>query len=176
MRTLEDVRDRCFIDDEGHWHWRGAMSAGVPRVYAPDHTNQDGEMSSQAGRRAVYHIIEGKAIPPSMRVYGTCEHDDCLNPECARMGPMSDLGKLIRKKGWLKGNARTILNARKVGRARSLLTPELITEIMESEETGLAIAARLSLSNSTVSKVRTGQARAFQPVGGMFSGLIREAA
>ena len=172
VKTLEEVKGRCFIDDDGCWIWRGAASNSVPRVYAPDWTLRDGAMSTQCGRRAVWHITHpGSVIPPRVQIFGKCGKWQCLNPECAQAGPKKAQGAVIRREGWLKGKPQTRVAARKTGRARSVVTPEIIAEIQASPETGLQLAARLGISMQTVSKARRGQIVAFQPVGGFFGGL-----
>ena len=59
---------------------------------------------------------------------------------------------------------------RAIGRARSKLTADLIREIQISPETGVALAARLGMGTTLVSKARRGEARSFQSAG-IFSGL-----
>lgn len=205
MKTLEEVRGRCFIDDEGHWLWRGAMSAGFPRLYAPDWTatkkrfdaaiaNAEGRrtenalikaaivdamepvMASQPGRRAVHHIAKGEPLPKRWRAFGTCDEDACLNPDCASAGPGKAVGAQTRRTGRFKGVLKRILANRAIGRKRSHLTPELISEIRASSENGLAIAKRLNLGRTVVSRARVHGTPCHEPIGGLFSGLIREAA
>ena len=170
--TLDDIKARCFITDEGCWEWRGASSEGVPRIYAPNHQKEGSPMESQVGRRAVWHVRTGKAIPKGHRVFGTCENAACLNPEHAKCGTTSELGALTKKLGRFKNKPARIAASRISGRKRSHLTPELIAEIQASEETGVAIAQRLNLGREVVSRARRGKIKAFQPIGGMFSGLM----
>jgi uncharacterized membrane protein (DUF4010 family) len=66
-----------------------------------------------------------------------------------------------------------IVANRKIGKKRSVLTNELIAEIRSSPETGSQLVARLGIGRSTISKVRTGQATSFAPVGGIFTGLLK---
>lgn len=170
--NLDDIKARCFITDEGCWEWRGAASDGVPRIYAPNHQKEGSPMECQVGRRAVWHVRTGKAIPKGHRVFGTCENAACLNPEHAKCGTTGELGALTKKLGRFKNKPARIAASRISGRKRSHLTPELIAEIQASEETGVAIAQRLNLGREVVSRARRGKIKAFQPIGGMFSGLM----
>ncbi len=170
MRTLEEVKGRCRIDDDGCWIWTGATAKGAPRIYAPRH---DGKMVTHCGRRAVWQMQNpGVRMPDTLQAFGTCGKGLCVNPECGKVGPKKLQGAVTAHKGWLKGKIRTAVAARTHGRARSVLTPELIAEIQASPESGVAIARRLRISHQTVSKARRGKVVCFQPVGGMFSQLL----
>lgn len=175
MRTLEDVKGRCFIDDEGHWIWRGAKHAKTgPRIYALNLST--GEMESQTGRRAVWQMVKGEPIKKGWRVYGTCRESMCVNPECLGYGPSNSVGRHIAKTGKFKNQPKRIAANRAIGRKRAGYTPEQRAEVLTSNETGSALVARLGLGRGVISRMRTGAALAFEPVGGLFSGLIREAA
>lgn len=172
--NLDRIKAACIIDeDTGCWHWTGCLSNGKwPRVYAPNHSKPGSPMEVQTGRRAVWHIVTGKAIPKDHRVHGRCTDPQCLNPEHMRCGPASEWGKHLQRTGIYKGKATRVLANRAIGRARSVLTPELIAEITASHETGEALAARLGLSRQIVSKARRGKARAFHALANPFAGLI----
>jgi hypothetical protein len=177
MRTLEDVRGRCRIDAITRcWEWTGASHKGIARVYAPDWTILDGALRPQAGRRGVWHIQNpGKGLPSGWRVYGTCDIDLCLNPAHAEAGPAKAQGAQIAQSGRYKGQMARILANRANGRKRSALTPELVTDILGSDETHAAAGRRTGISEDVVRNVRTGRgARCLQPLGGMFSALIKQ--
>jgi hypothetical protein len=170
--TLDDIKDRCFIDDDGCWIWRGGKSGGVPKVYAPNFSKPGAPMESQVGRRAVWQIVNNKPIPPCHRVYKTCEKARCLNPAHMRCGSNAQVGAFIAKSGVLKGSAKRIAANRLIGRKRSTLTPALIAEIQQSSETGLQLAQRLNLGREIVSRARRGEIKAFAPIASPFSGLM----
>ena len=68
MKTLEEIRQRCVITDDGHWLWKGATRPdGRPNIWAPDYTR--GGMATQCGTRAVWHCSTEKAIPEGWRAY-----------------------------------------------------------------------------------------------------------
>lgn len=171
--TLDDIKGRCHIDDDGHWIWKGALSEGKwPRIWAPDHTQPGSPMKVQVGRRAVWHVSTGQAIPKGWRVFGTCPVDRCLNPGHMKCGTTAEWGEHVSKSGIHAGNVRRLAAARQLGRKRSVMTAETRMEIITSPETGRALARRLGISEQTVSKVRRGQSVCFEPAGGMFSGLV----
>jgi hypothetical protein len=170
--TLDDIKDRCRVEGE-HWVWAGALSAGVPRVWAPDFTLHGGEFRSQTGNRAVWHVKTGKAIPKGWRVFGSCDVALCMNPECMTCEPPAARGRKVAASGKLKGQIKRIVANRAIGRKRSVVKDERqLAEIITSAETGVAIARRLGVPRQTVSKARTGQLLAFAPVGGIFTALL----
>lgn len=180
MKTLDDIRDACRIDDEtGCWEWTGAVDRGLPRIYAPDFSRCKGGMRVQVGRRALWHIVNQKALPRGWRVYGdpaVCTSLTCMNPEHLKAGSIASWGRDRAKAGHLKGNIKLHAHLRKQGRRRSVLTPETYAEILTSTESGAALARRLNISNDTVSKARRGKIKCFQAIGGLFSGLLKGAA
>jgi hypothetical protein len=171
MKTLEDIRQRCVITEDGHWLWKGALTAeGRPRIHAPDYTN-NGRMIPQSGPRAVVHCSTGRPIPVGWRAYGTCEHKTCCNPKCIKCTSEADFGAWLRRTGKYKGDVRRILANRATSRSRSVLTPERIAYIQTSPKLGKDLAVELGISETTVSKARRGESQAFQAAG-LFSGLI----
>lgn len=172
MKTIEEIQGRCRITPEGHWLWAGSLRHdGRANIWAPDYTR--GGMSVQSGPRAVTHCSTLRPIPAGWRCYGTCDEPACCNPEHVTCTTEVAFGRWLKKAGKFKGKTTRILANRAIGRARSKLTPELIAEIQASSETGRALAARLSVGTTLVSKVRRGQARAFTgAAAGMFSALI----
>lgn len=171
--TLDDIKDRCTVDeDTGCWHWKGALSEGKwPRIHAPNHRKPGSPMEVQTGRRAVWHVKTGVAIPENHRVYGTCTDPQCLNDAHMRCGPPRDWGKHLAKTGAYKNKVTRQIASRRTGRARSVLTADLIAEIQQSTESGREIVRRTGLSDQTVSKARNGKVVSFQPIGGFASGL-----
>lgn len=129
-------------------------------------------MVVQTGRRAVWHVSTGKPIPPRWRVFGTCTDVRCLNPKHMECGTTTEWGEQLRSSGAYKGSMSRQSAARKTGRARSVLTHETLQEILASNESGRALAARLNISEQTVSKARHGRLVCFDAVGGLFSGLM----
>lgn len=171
---LEDIKERCYINDEGCWVWKGAISEGKwPRIWAPDHTKPGSPMKTQTGRRAVWHIKSGVAIPTGYRVYGDCECDQCLNPAHMKCGPTSEYGEHIKETGKFRGSVKRITANRATGQKRSKISPGQIAVILGSYETGKDISARMNVSRQLISRYRTGKGGlCWEPVGGMFSQLM----
>ncbi|MGE0349826.1 hypothetical protein [Hydrogenophaga sp.] len=155
--TLDDIKDRCFITEEGCWEWRGALSDGRwPRVHAPNHSKPGSPKEVQGGRRAVWQIATGKPIPKGWRVFGTCNCETCLNPEHMDSGTTAKVGRFTRRTGRFKCNPARIAANRRLGRNRAALTAEQVAAIQQSDEPGTVWAKRLNVSRQTVSRARNG--------------------
>ncbi|MDA8522000.1 hypothetical protein [Acidovorax sp. NCPPB 4044] len=177
MRTIEQIKARCEITDDGHWLFLGGLRVdGRPNIYGPDYTRSDGGMQTQCGLRAVWHIINQRAVPAGWRVFGICEEVACCNPEHIRCAPESEFGRYVRKTKKLKGQTRRILANQAISRKRSRMTPELIQYIQASPKKGVELALELDLSRSLISKARRGEYVAFAGAAGMFGGLIGRSA
>lgn len=171
MKTLEEIRQRCVITDDGHWLWKGSTRPdGRPNIWAPDYT-KEGQMRVQCGTRAVWHCSTEKPIPEGYRAYGICEHKTCCNPKCIRCTSEADFGAWLRSTGKYKGDVRRILANRAIARSRSVLSPERIAYIQASPKVGKELAAELGISAQTVSKARRGDCIAFQGAN-PFLGLV----
>lgn len=92
------------------------------------------------------------AIPKGMFVCHTCDNPPCVNPDHLFLGTRQD-------------NMRDATAKKRIGIYTNpqqyyflKLTPELVKEIRTSEESGRAIAKRLGLSQSHVSRIRKGLA------------------
>lgn len=169
--TLDDIKARCRIEGL-HWIWTGATSGGVPRVWAPDFTLHEGKPRAQTGKRAVWHVKTGKAIPKGRRVFGNCGDPLCLSPECMTCEQVAKRGARVAASGKLKGQVKRIAANRRTGRKRSLVRgPDQLAEILTSTESGVELARRLGIPRQTISKARNGQLLAFHAVGGIFAGL-----
>lgn len=173
MRTLEEIKGRCVITDDGHWLWRGSLRRdGRPNIYAPDFTRAGGGLATQCGLRAVWHCVHQKPVPQGYRVYGACAEKACCNPAHIRCTSEVDYGAWLQRTGAFKGKTARILANRAINRHRAALTPEQIVYVQTSPKTGVALAEELGVSTSVLSKYRRGESIAVRADGGLFSGLI----
>ena len=176
MRTLEEIKGRCFVTEDGHWLWRGTLTShGRAHIYAPDYTRKDGELTCQSGARAVWHVINQKALPDGYRAYVTCDYPECCNPECITATTSSQHGKFGSRKGRHKGNPNHITANRAICAKRAKLTAEQVLYVQTSPKTGVALAAELGVSTSTISKLRRGGNKVTAPGGApnIFTALMR---
>lgn len=94
VNTIEDLRQRCYIDEEGHWIWRGAFTV-----------HKNGYMVGSIWSPALARTITlAKAIglltnrqPRDGRLwFRACTHRECANPAHYRIGTRSEMGKHSR--------------------------------------------------------------------------------
>lgn len=173
MKTLEEVKKLCRIDDDGHWIWDGATSkAGQSRILAPDFTQDPtgATQRTQHGKRAVWHINTGKPIEEGYRVYSKCHVHSCLKPTCLVCETDAEYGARQVASGRLRGSLRRRLLAGRASASTRALTDEQIAEIMASQETAKALAKKFGVHRCTVGIYRRGVSKA---VPNFFQGLIR---
>ena len=179
---IDTIKDRCHIDTiTGCWMWRGAVSLSnggstrQPRVWTVDYTRDatGNTKTVQTGNRAAWHAHTGQPIPPGHRVFKTsaCTNGMCVNPAHMQCGTTTSWGKSVARKGVWKGSSARIQANRATGRARSHVDAATVADIRNSTETGEAIAARLGIGRSIVSKARRGQMKSML-AGNPFAGLM----
>jgi hypothetical protein len=171
MRTLDEVRDSCVIlppddSDDGreHWVFRGT------RIHAPDFTADPAGQTlvTQRPRRAARHIATGRPIPKGWRVWSRCRVEDCVNPACLACGNLQAYGRARARSGADKGQLPRILANRRNSDKQRKITRAMADDILGSNASNIALAARLGLHRETVSRVRRGLTRV---PGNIFQGL-----
>lgn len=165
MKTIDEIKGRCRIDEfTGCWNWAGAMVGGKsPRIWQ----TEDGKDKSMPGRRAAWLAL-GRELPSGWRVYGTCDSLVCVNPAHMKAGLTAEFGAHTRASGKQKGNINRIKANRLTGRKRAALPAETVAEVISSNETGVALAARLGVAPATISGYRRHGLPCYEPVGGLF--------
>lgn len=170
--TLDDIRQRCVLRD-GHWLFRGALSTGKwPRIWGPD-LSRGGELHAQVGRRLVWQLLTGKAIPEGHRVWGTCRENACLIPSHCACGTTAQWGAYMTESGIHKASVPRKVARIALAAKRTHLSAEQILEVQLSDEPGIVLAERLGVSDSTISKARQGKHLIARQAGGVFAGLMR---
>jgi hypothetical protein len=173
--TLQDIKDRCVVDDfTDCWNWKGAISHGKhSRIWAVDYT-RGGKLAAQPGKRAVWHIINQRALPNGWRVYSNCANTLCLNPDHISAGSTELWGRAVTRNGVHKNSvARKIAAKRRQG-AHTTLDQFSQAEIRRrsANETGLSLAREFGVSKSLVSRIIRGETSSSAAMG-IFSGLIK---
>lgn len=161
VRSLEDIRARCRIDEEtGCWLWGMAqhIDRGRPgtygRTYLPDH----GEPRHASAHRAAW-LVSGRKLPKGHIVWRSlCAGGLCCNPQHCKSGTAADKGRDQAMRGTLKGNVnRRIQNQRN---ARKNMTPAHVVEravaMFASGMAQKAVAAELGIAKDTARKIRLG--------------------
>ena len=153
--TLEAMRERCIVDeDTGCWLWSGAMARGYPRIWT-EHpaTRVAGSISATM---AAWHLA-GNPLPVGNVVYRTCNCMRCVNPCHMKTGTKAAACQFLADSNRYKGQPHRQVANKINGMKRSKLTPELITEIRNSDEQARSMAKRLDVSESLISAYRKGK-------------------
>lgn len=169
MRTIEKLRARCKVDEDGCWIWQGAYSKPKanpwPAIYAPDFTrDQSGAtMTTQLGKRAVWHIVTGKPIADGHEVWSSCHKSGCVSPKCLRCGTRDERYAAISASGIMKhaNNARMAAGHKLViekNRERFGMSQERVDAILAHPDLSLTkLAKMVGVHKKTVWSVRTGR-------------------
>lgn len=160
IRSLEDLRIRCVIDDVTECWIYPTVEAVDPRarVWLPPDVVNEEKGRTLTIRKAAW-ILAGKKLPKGHLVYGhVCVRLDCANPEHSRAASRANMGAAQAKSGRMKGDpARAITNRRNF--LKQALPMERIAEVKALLSQGLQnkqVAERLDLHPTTVSRIRKG--------------------
>lgn len=160
VRTLEDLRVRCLIDDiTGCWNYQVRTLPDRQRAWGANIWMSDLQ-KSETLQRAAWLLAHGKlGAARDWNVWRTCGNRMCCNPGHLKAGLRRQMGAWQVQDGSLRGNpVRGAINRRaKMTAASTVLSFELADWIRESSQTGLAVAHALAVSPQTVSRVRLGQ-------------------
>lgn len=105
--------------------------------------------------RAGYFLTTGMEPPSDKFLACTCDTEDCGNPKHRKLITPGGQQKRGKKRPMV---TRVRIAATRRARSPVGMTLELAGEIRCSDETGVAIAARLGISRSLVQKIRSGRA------------------
>lgn len=158
IRTIEDIRQRCSIDEAGCWVWRRATTTagGRPAAYLP----AIGRVGTIAH---ALKLINGKTCERSYYP-AKCQNRMCCNPAHQLLLTRSQLTKLTTPKPSLLTRGRMA-----VGRARAAplrLLPEQYMEIRGSTMLLREIQERYGVSRCYASQLRSGAAPIFKTLAG----------
>jgi len=157
IRTVEDLRDRCRIDEEtGCWHWGLAIVRGAPHVSFVD---ADGKRRRGTGRNAAAALgLEG-GVPDGHVAFARacCPSSDCVNPLHTRTGTRRQKGEAIVRTGEQRGLPSKAIPVSASNRRRQKLTPDQVEAIRSSTDTQTALAARYGVSQTTIWAIVSGR-------------------
>lgn len=152
VRTLADLKMRCHIDEEsGCWRWKGHCCRGTPFTHFP----LDGKAMKASGRRAAL-ILSGQRPEPGQVAFprDACMYHDCVRPQCARWGTVSDRMQYVARQGRF-GDPERLARLARYNESRRKVSTEDRLEIVLSPETGVEIAKRMNISQRRVSQIRS---------------------
>jgi hypothetical protein len=168
VRTLEQLRQSCVIDDEtGCWLWRGAMSVkpgghAVPRVWMPHSDgvrDADGKLGkAQTGARAAW-TLAGRRLRRWQIIWRqVCWNTQCINPEHGVAGTRREMGAAETASGHMQGNPERAAKNIKSS-SRQLLPVETVRKaeaMFAAGATSRAVKRELHISNASTARIRNG--------------------
>lgn len=144
--------------------WNGYSFKNTPYVSA------DGAMTSVRG---LLWKLQGKKAPEGRVFYrAVCEQDRCVCPQHIRCETADEHMKRMAQPE-RRTAAGEALRAARISRRRrknSRVTPEVLQTIMQSDESGPALSAKLGISRQLISQYRRGRlgaTRASNPFQGL---------
>lgn len=152
VRTLDDLRGRCVIDEEcGCWHFRTARGRPVRR----DRTAKVFvHLVGQVVVTRAAWVLSGRPVPPTKwLVYRTCSSYDCANPEHMRAGTRRQQGRHLASSGKASTPAKAAANAA-TARARRVITPEIAEWIAESPQGARDVGHAVGVHHNHVNVIR----------------------
>lgn len=150
VRTFDDLRGKSRIDEEtACWIVDGHRNRGSTQLWLP----AAGKVMSLTA--AFAWLKTGAAAEPGRMWVAVCGNTGCGNPEHRQLGDRGLLMRITRPK--LSQLHRARIQQAHLKRSRCY-SPELHAEILSSPESGKALAERIGVHESVVSKVRRGEA------------------
>ena len=156
IRTVEDVRQRCFIDADGCWIWRGCKSDGTPTAkIAGKYWKVRRWVCIQDRAKA------GKPMPAGRWSAACgCAKRQCVSPRCAMPLEPKAFAAWLRDVGYLNTPAHKAACAEAMRKAAPKLDArkavECATRILAGEPSA-SVAASLGICESYAYRVASGR-------------------
>lgn len=162
IRNLEDLRQRCRIDEDSNcWVWGGGttMIRGSEVAYA--HYSPDGIKATSkqmpAGRAA--WIASGRKADKGQLVYRCCETKLCINPAHHKCGSRKEAGAFIAQTNRMKNSQKRI-----AANFKNYLKQATPIEQVRQVEAAIAsgkklyeIAKEMKMDMTTITKISSGR-------------------
>lgn len=134
--------------DDDCWPWLGQiLSGGYGRISAGPKTS-----GGLLAHRVSWELANNSPIPEGMVVMHSCDNRSCVNPNHLSIGThMENTWDMIKK-----GRAKYV-KFLGVENKRSILTPEIVKEIRQSDLNHAAMARKIGVSVGCVRSVRSGR-------------------
>lgn len=151
VHDAESLRMRCVCNaDTDCWQFRKADGKPHAKGAAPKVWIHGGKPVTPT--RAMWAFHTGKPVQSHWVIYRTCDTANCINPahlKCATRA--TQVRALIERAGVSKNSLE---NLRAATEQRSKLTPELRTWVLESGQSGPAVAYALGMSQGRINVIR----------------------
>lgn len=164
VRALEDLRQRCRVDDlTGCWHWALAVATQggciVPMVHVSTGAlGNDRKSNTMPAARAAW-LLSGRRLPAGHVVWRqVCTADRCINPAHCLAGTRSEMHAAVAATGRNRGKPeRAVVNAK--SRLHMVKPAKVVRQAEQLFAAGRMqkeVRAQLGLSQKTASAIRRG--------------------
>lgn len=164
IRRLQDLIDRCIIDDEtGCWRWRCAYrpssrGSKTPVVHIPAGVLGNAERVQMSAQKASW-LLSGRTLRDGALVWRqTCNSDECINPEHCRSGSRRQMVKAVAATGRNRGDpVRAVINAR--NRASMNVPADVVRQVEEMFRAGALqkeVRSVFGIAADTARSIRAG--------------------
>lgn len=157
IRTLEDMRQRCHVDDEtGCWLWRMAVANTTPSMRLP-------ALGRTVAAGVAICFLTTDALPAPGVIWhriDTCRSMLCVCPAHRTAG--TQLSKMAFMRGTKKPPLTKVRMAA-ARRAHSVVTEAIVADIRSSKLTGTELAGKHGISVSHACRIKRNTAR--RPLG-----------
>lgn len=152
IRTIEDIRQRCMIDEAGCWVWAGYCRPKTGRP-AMRMEVEPGKARCVQLSIALHLIKTGRLPAPDARIYhpAVCRNIRCCNPAHQKLMTKSQINMLV---GGHSAAARAKISAANFGKGK--LSMQDRAEILGSHRPLTEIMDRYGISLGYASQLRRG--------------------
>jgi hypothetical protein len=162
IKTLEDIRQRCRIDQDSKcWDWGGGITVIRGSEVAYLHYSPDGTKETRkqmpAGRAA--WIASGRKAEKGQVVYRCCNTKLCCNPAHMKCGTKKEAGAFLSESGKFK-NQPTRIKANIKSCMKQMIPLERVRAVEHAIASGMLrkdIAAALNINEATITKISSGR-------------------
>lgn len=149
--TEADLMDRCHVDENDCWHWRGACCKGRPRLWF-------GPFASVTSMGAVIAFLRTGKRPRSNAAWRpTCQTQCCANPAH---------NVLVKRSTYQKGRkfSPAVLLRMAIGNASRAKLPQQSVEVIRgSDKSGRELAKEHGICKDYANLIKAGKARVRTP-------------
>lgn len=124
------------------WPWQGSVKNGYGRFFFA--------YRERYAHREAYELFEGATVPDGMVVMHICNNKACCNPDHLRLGTTSENTRDAYRDGLAPSGAR---------HPKAKYDDDFIARVAADPRPQLVISADLGISQSHVSRIKTGQHR-----------------
>lgn len=148
-RTLEAIKAKCAIDQDGCWIWNGGTSYGKPRAIFDD--------KSCLVRRVSFELAGKMPKRGAPVVFAKCEKDLCVSPECmAKKSHKQALGEAAER-GVYSASASPAKRFRAALKSNAVLNAEQVKVIRSMTCSHKEIAEKFGVNKATIGRIRRGE-------------------